>query len=294
MNREHRTLPTLFLSLWIALLPLEAQTLSRTVAVAPQYGTTHVYVAPRDTDAFVASFLGTFGGASTKQVVTTVTPTPSSTTSQLLQTPSGNISLFGFLTPIPYPFGSERTGLLVEDMDRAVTAARASGAEVVVQAFPDPIGRDAVLRFPGGLMTQIYWHTRPPSSPALAHPPENRIYVSPDAVTAFLHSYLQFSQGHVVNDEAAAPGAEIGRTNYTYRRIHLASKFGKALVMVTDGILPFPYGLETTGYEVDDLDATLKRATSFGAIILTPDAGAHSAMVRFPGGYIAEIHASPR
>ena len=57
------------------------------VAVAPQYDTTHVYVAPEDVDKFVTSFLATFGGKSTKQVVATVTPTPSSTTSQLLQTP---------------------------------------------------------------------------------------------------------------------------------------------------------------------------------------------------------------
>src|SRR6202012_1988432 len=57
------------------------------VAVAPQYGSTHVYVAPEDVDRFVASFLGTFGGKSSKQVVATVTPTPSRTSSQLLQTP---------------------------------------------------------------------------------------------------------------------------------------------------------------------------------------------------------------
>ena len=37
------------------------------VAVGPQYDTTHVYVAPGDVDHFVASFLGTFGGQSTKQ-----------------------------------------------------------------------------------------------------------------------------------------------------------------------------------------------------------------------------------
>jgi hypothetical protein len=35
---------------------------SPVVAVAPQYGTTHVYVGPEDGDRFVASFLATFGG----------------------------------------------------------------------------------------------------------------------------------------------------------------------------------------------------------------------------------------
>src|SRR3984885_9793892 len=119
------------------------------VAIGPQYDTTHVYVAPSDVNAFVASFLGTFGGKSTNQVVATVTPTPSSTTSQLLQTPVGTVSLFGFKTPIPAPFGAERTGYLITNMDAAIKAAQASGAEVVVTPFPDPIGLDAVIRFPG-------------------------------------------------------------------------------------------------------------------------------------------------
>jgi hypothetical protein len=62
-----------------------------TVAVGAQYHTTHVYVSPSDVDAFVASFLGTFGGKSTKQVIARVTPTPSKTTSQLLQTPAAAV-----------------------------------------------------------------------------------------------------------------------------------------------------------------------------------------------------------
>src|ERR1700675_4424655 len=95
---------------------------SPAVAVGPQYDTTHVYVAPADVDDFIASFLATFGGQSTKQVVVTVTPTPSGTTSQLLQTPVGTVSVFGFKTPIPFPFGAERTGYLVTDMDVAITA----------------------------------------------------------------------------------------------------------------------------------------------------------------------------
>ena len=125
------------------------------VGVAAQYDTTHVYVAPEDVDKFVASFLSTFGGQSTKQVVATVTPTPSSTTSQLLQTPVGTVSLFGFKTPIPYPFGGERTGYLVTDLDEAIKLAKESGADVLVAAFPDPIGRDAVIQWPGGVNMQI-------------------------------------------------------------------------------------------------------------------------------------------
>src|SRR6185503_10406291 len=74
------------------------------VAVGPQYDTTHVYVAPEDFDRFVASLLATFGGTTSKQGVFTVTPTPSSTMSQLVLTPVGTLSVFGFKTPVPYPF----------------------------------------------------------------------------------------------------------------------------------------------------------------------------------------------
>jgi predicted enzyme related to lactoylglutathione lyase len=263
------------------------------VAVGAQYDTTHVYVAPSDVNAFVASFLGTFGGKSTNQVVATVTPTPSSTTSQLLQTPVGTVSLFGFKTPIPAPFGAERTGYLVANMDAAIKAARASGAEVVVTPFPDPIGVDAVIRFPGGVMTQIYWHTKAPSYAPFAHVPENRAYVSEDAADTFLRSFLAFSGGSVVSDERAAPGEEIGKPGTTFRRIGVGSTFGKLLVLVTDGHLPYPYGRETTGYEVDDLAGTLEKAASLGVKVLVPPLNAHgrlSAMVQFPGGYIAEIH----
>ena len=90
----------------------EAQTkpASSDVAVGPQYDTTHVYVAPTEFDRFVASLVATFGGTTSKKGVFTVTPTPSKTMSQLVLTPVGTISVFGFETPIPYPFGSERTG----------------------------------------------------------------------------------------------------------------------------------------------------------------------------------------
>src|SRR6267142_567870 len=90
------------------------------VAVGPQYDTTHVYVAPQDFDRFVASVIATFGGTTAQGAVATVTPTPSSTRMQLVLTPVGSLSVFGFTTPIPYPFGSERTGYLVTDLDEAI------------------------------------------------------------------------------------------------------------------------------------------------------------------------------
>ena len=281
-----------FFHLGQAQIPQGSSSLS-TIAIGPQYDTTHVYVAPSDVNGFVASFLGTFGGLSTKQVIATVTPTPSKTTSQLLQTPVGTVSLFGFLTPIPAPFGAERTGYLVTNMDAAIKKAKASGADVVVTPFPDPIGVDAVIEFPGGVKTQIYWHTTAPSYTPFVTVPENRVYVSPDAVNKFLHSFLAFSDGRVVFDQPAAPGNEIGLPGSTFRRIQVESVFGKLLVLVTDGHLSYPYGRETTGYEVDDLGSTLQKATSLGGKVLIQPVtlqGRTSAMVQFPGEYIAEIH----
>lgn len=265
------------------------------VGVASQYDTAHVYVDPDKVDAFAASFIATFGGASTKQVVATVTPTASSTTSQLLQTPVGTVSLFGFKTPIPYPFGTERTGYLVTDLDKAVAAARAAGASVVVDVFPDPIGRDAVVQWPGGVNMQLYWHKTRPSYTPFDKIPENRVYVSPDAADKFVTAFLSFSKGRVVSDDKKAPGVEIGRPNDTFRRIRIESVYGRMTVLSTDGHLPFPYGHETTGYEVADLAATLDKARASGITVLidayTSD-GRQAAMVEFPGGYVAEIHAA--
>src|SRR6202142_1723741 len=121
-----------------------AETVS--VAVGPQYDTTHVYVAQEDFDRFVASLIATFGGTTTKQGVFTVTPTQSSTMSQLVLTPVGTVSVFGFKTPIPYPFGLERTGYLVTNIDVAVRAAKATGADVFLAPFNDPIGKDAIIQ----------------------------------------------------------------------------------------------------------------------------------------------------
>jgi hypothetical protein len=263
--------------------------------VGPQYDTTHVYVRPEDFNGFVASLVATFGGATTKQGVFTVTPTPSQTMSQLVLTPAGSVSVFGFKTPIPYPFGGERTGYLVTDLDAAVHAAQADGADVLVTEFDDPIGKDAVIQWPGGVNMQLYWHTTPPSYPALKTIPENRVYVSADRANAFVHSFLAFSHGKVVSDDAHAPGIEIGRLADTYRRIRISSAFGAMAVLVSDGHLPYPYGHEMTGYEVANLADTLGKAKAAGVSVLAgPNraAGRDSAIVQFPGGYIAEIHSA--
>jgi hypothetical protein len=265
------------------------------VAVAPQYDTTHVYVAPGQVDEFVRSFLATFGGASTKQVVATVTPTPSKTTSQLLQTPVGTVSVFGFTTPIPAPFGAERTGYLVTDLDTATSAARAAGADVIVDPFPDPIGRDVVVQWPGAVNMQLYWHFKKPAYPAFQTVPENRVYLSRDRADAFVRAFVRFSHGSVTSDEPGAPGIEIGRPKETYRRVRVESAFGRLVAMVTDGHLPFPYGHETTGYEVGNLTETLAKGRAAKVDVLVEPysaGGRQAAMVRFLGGYIAEVHAS--
>lgn len=264
-------------------------------AVGPQYDSTHVYVTPATMDRFVASWLATFGGTSTTPSLVDVTPTPSQTKSQLVLSPVGTLSVFEFQTPIPYPFGAERTGLLLRNFDHGVQAAQASDAHLLVAPFRDPIGRDAIVQFPGGIDTQLYWHTTPPSYPALATVPENRIYLPPDAVDAFLRSYLAFSGGTVTSDDRATDAAEIGLPGQRYRRIRISAPYGNTSIAVTDGHLPYPFGRELTGYAVADLTTTMAKATAAGATTLFgPFTGADrtSAVMIFPGGYIAELHQS--
>jgi hypothetical protein len=263
------------------------------VAVGPQYDTTHVYIAPEDFDRFVSSVVGTFGGTTSKKVVTHVTPTPSSSFSQLVLTPVGTISAFGFTTPVPYPFGGERTGYLVSDMSTAIQAARETRADILVTPFDDPIGQDTVIQWPGGINMQLYTHVTPPSYKPLETVPENRVYVSTDRADLFVQSFVAFSHGKVLSDDDHAPGVEIGRPKDTYRRIRIESTFGKLTVLVTDGKLPYPYGREITGYEVVNLADTLTKAKGTSVTVLVAPYQAdqrEAAIVQFPGGYIAEIH----
>ncbi|KQM13411.1 hypothetical protein [Novosphingobium sp. Leaf2] len=262
-------------------------------SVGPQYDTTHVYVPQQQYDAFMQSFVATFGGKLSPQGQFQVTPTPSKTKSQLALTPAGTVSGFGFLTPIPYPFGHERTGYLVSDMDAAVAAARKHGAVRLITTFPDPIGRDVVVQWPGGVNMQFYWHTSKPSYPALQTVPENRVYLTSDAASAFLKSWSGYAHAKVLDDRTR-DGADIGEPGKTYRRVLLRSGYGDMHVIVSDGQVPWPYGHELTGYTVANLAQTLEKAKAAGVetLVAAHTAGdRQSAMVRFPGGYIAEIHA---
>jgi len=178
-------------------------------------------------------------------------------------------------------------------MDDAIGAAKATGADILVAPFNDPVGRDAIIQWPGSVNMQLYWHTTAPSYKTLETIPENRVYVSADRADDFKQSFVTFSRGKVVSDNPQAPGIEIGRPGETHRRIRIASTFGKLTVFVTDGHLLYPYGRELTGYEVANLADTLTKAKAAGAEILVAAFTSEertSSIVQFPGGYIAEIH----
>jgi hypothetical protein len=132
-------------------------------------------------------------------------------------------------------------------------------------------------------------------SPRFQTVPENRVYVSNGRADAFVRDFVAFSRGEIVSDEGHAPGIEIGRPNDTYRRVRIDSTFGKVTVLATDGHLPYPYGREMTGYEVANLSDTLTKAKAAGATVLVEPYNAaqrRAAILKFPGGYIAEIHSS--
>jgi predicted enzyme related to lactoylglutathione lyase len=268
-------------------------TQSASVAVGAQYDSTHVYVTPDELDAFVKSFTATFGGTASRVATVSVLPVPSSTEFQYVWSPVGTLSVFAFLTPIPFPFGQERTGYLVTDMDQAIQTSRSAGAEIIVEPFKDAIGRDAVIQWPGGLKMQFYWHFVPPKYPPLETIPENRVYISRDAADDFVKDFILLSHGEVIQDDRHADAGAIGSPGQIFRCISIRSLFGNMRVLVTDGHLPYPFGHEVMGYQVLDLAATLEKAKAAGVKILSAPYradGRTAAIVEFPGGYIAEVH----
>jgi len=241
----------------------------------------------------VNSFAATFGGKASQRIVGNVLPVPSSTEMQSVRTPAGALSVFAYLTPVPFPFGQERTGYLVTGMDQAIKDAREAGAEVIVEPFKDPIGIDAVIQWPGGVKMQLYWHSKPSTNPPLETIPDNRVYLSRDQADSFVRAFVRFAHGKIVADERQADAGEVGRKGETYRRISISSLFGNMRVFVTDGHLPYPFGREMSGYQVKDLPATLDKAKAAGAKILFAPyqlSDRTTVIVEFPGGYIAEIH----
>jgi hypothetical protein len=140
---------------------------------------------------------------------------------------------------------------------------------------------------------QLYWHFTASTSAPLETIPDNRVYVSRDQADKFVQCFVRFAHGKVLADDARADAGEIGRAGESYRRIRITSLFGNMQVLVTDGHLPFPFGREITGYQVQDLKATLEKAKGAGVKVLSAPYDSHdriSAIVEFPGGYIAEMH----
>ena len=265
------------------------------MAVGPQYDTTHVYVAPEDFDRFVASVIATFGGTTAQEGVATVTPTPSSTRMQLVLTPVGHVVRVRLqdADPVSIWFGAYRVS--GHRPGRSGSRGEGNRGGRPRRPFNDPIGRDAVIQWPGGVNTQLYWHTTAPSYPSCRR---FRRIGSMSHRTGWVRSCAAFSTfltDGVLSDEVRAPGVEIGRPGDTYRRIRIESQFGKLTVLATDGHLPYPYGREMMGYEVTNLADTLTKATAAGVDVLVPPYNTderEAVVVQFPGGYIAEVHST--
>jgi len=206
------------------------------VAVGPQYDTAHVYVVPRRRGPL---YRYCHRNVRRYQVPTSCVdnhPDAQQDDWRAVFTPVGTFSVLGFTTPIPHPFGLERTGYLVTDMDTAIRLAKANEGDVVVAPFKDPIGRDAIMQWPGGGHMQLYWHSTAPNYAKLDSVPENRVYVSPDRADAFVRAFVGFSQGKIVSDDRNASGIEVGRPKDTYRRVRIDSTFGKIAVVVSSRI----------------------------------------------------------
>lgn len=112
-------------------------------------------------------------------------------------------------------------------------------------------------------------------------------------VKAFIRSFLEFSHGESISDDAHAPGIELGSPANNYHRIRLQSKFGKITVLAIDGHLLYPYGREMTVYEVYRISDTLSKAKAAGVTVLIGTYRSDrrdAAILQCPGGYIAEIH----
>ena len=222
-------------------------------------------------DRFAAAFTATFGGAAGSPRSPAVTPTPSSTKMGGDPDAGGHVSVFGFTTPVPFPFGDERTGYLVTDMDRG-HPGRTRGRRRRPRSRPSRTrsAQDAVVQWPGGVNMQLYWHTTPPNYAALQTIPENRS-TSHRSRRRLRSRFLAFSRGKVVSDDTAAPGVEIGRPGQTFARSASSRPSARSRCSSPTAIPPYPYGRETTGYEVT---ISLKRWPRHRAAAVTMLGGA--------------------
>lgn len=263
-------------------------------ALGPQYSTTHVYVPPGSVAALGQVWLALFGGTATAPATVTVTPTPSTALWSGVRSPIGSLSIFGYTSGVPYPFGSERTGWMVKNIEVAVTQAVAAGAPVIVAPFKDAVGHDAVVQFPGGANSQLYSHDTFVAYPPLKSVPTRNVYEPVADADAFVTSMIRFTKGHVVWDHKAANGALLGRPGKPFRQIRLATDYGYVNVNATDGKVPYPFGHEVTDFRVENVPALVERATARGVSVLSPvtTIGRRTQVVLgFPGGWMAEFSA---
>lgn len=219
-----------------------------------------------------------------------VTPTPRLTMSQLVLTPVGALSVFGFKTPIPHPFGMERSGsrhgLGHRHSRRASRRRRRNGRDVPRPDWPRRHHSVAGRCQHAALMAHLLGAELRAAADGTG---KARLSVAgPGRCIRPRFHRLRAWQGCL--RRSASTGRGIGCPSDTYRRSRIESGFGR--MMVTHGHLPNPDGRETTGYEVSALFATFGRAKSAGAVVLVEpySAGQHqAAIVQFPGGQIAEI-----
>ncbi|WP_156934722.1 glyoxalase [Pseudonocardia spinosispora] len=259
-----------------------------------QYDATHVYVEHGKLNDFIQSWEGTFGGTHNAPSAFQITPTASNTMASIMHSPVGLLAAYDYQTPIPYPFGSEQTGFGVHNPDSAVKVAQQAGATVPVAPWTGPVGREAVIRFPGGYSSQIWEQFDMSGFTPLTTQPEFRVYLSEDTVSAFLASYLKFTGGKVISDVSNADGGEIGAPGTTFHRVRMTTPFGNTVVLATNqGAWTYPYGHDTTGYTVPNLADTIAKAKANGVTVLAgpyKSADRSSVMMQFPGGYTAEVH----
>jgi hypothetical protein len=127
------------------------------------------------------------------------------------------VSLFGVTTPIPAPFGSARTGLLVENKDRAVSTARPPERK---SSSPDSRILSVWMQYCVSRMVlsrRLLAHKDPILCRLHVHSGEPHLSLTLRG-RGTPPQFPAVSPGHLVQDVAAA-GAEIGRSDTTYRGI---------------------------------------------------------------------------
>lgn len=252
------------------------------LSVGPQYGTTHVYVDPSTQEAFTRSFIQTFGGESVAAL---------ENDAHSVASPSGTVSLYSAQSADST--NSASIGYLVLDLDHAISSAQKSGARLIAGPVQGALGRSAVIQWPGGIKTGLYQDEHRPNLPPLAARPDQRVHIAPAEVDGFVKAFLHFSKGTLMFDSPRRDAAEIGKPGESYRLVRLVSPFGNILIVASQNPLAPPFGTESTGYEVQDLSATLDRAQAAGAKVVSGPYKAvdhTTAMLTFPGGYTAEVH----